>query len=272
MLGPRDYVAKTGFSDAVVGLSGGVDSSVAAALAVAALGADHVLGVLMPSRYSSRGSVDDALALAVNLGIRTLTVPIEAAHSAFERMLHDAFAGTTPGVAEENIQARVRGTILLTLSNKFGSIVLTTGNKSEMAVGYATLAGDLTGGFAVIKDVMKTRVYDLARHRNGRAGGDLVPRSVMEKPPSAELRPGQLDTDSLPAYDVLDPILQAYVERDLSIRELEDAGFDAEIVWRVVALVDRNEYKRRQAPPGVRVTPRAFGKDWRLPITNRWRG
>ncbi|HUF84202.1 MAG TPA: NAD+ synthase [Acidimicrobiia bacterium] len=272
VLGTRDYVVKNGFTDVVIGLSGGIDSSLVATIAVDALGPERVLGVLMPSRFSSPGSVTDAETLAANLGIRTLTIPIEAAHSAFLELLADAFEGTEPGLAEENVQARVRGTILMALSNKFGALVLTTGNKSELATGYSTLYGDMAGGFAVIKDVPKTLVYALARDRNERAGRDLIPESVLNKPPSAELRPDQKDSDSLPEYADLDPIIERYVEGDQSVSELEDAGFDAEEVRRVSRLVDRSEYKRRQAPPGVRVSPKAFGKDRRLPITNRWPG
>ncbi|MGH9048301.1 MAG: NAD+ synthase, partial [Acidimicrobiia bacterium] len=272
VLGTRDYMTKNGFTDAVIGLSGGIDSALVATIAADALGPDRVLGVLMPSRYSSPGSVGDAEALASNLGIRTLTVPIESAHSAFLDLLAESFAGTEPGTAEENIQARVRGTILMALSNKFGALVLTTGNKSELATGYSTLYGDMAGGFSVIKDVPKMLVYALARDRNERAGRDLVPEAVLEKPPSAELRPDQRDSDSLPEYAELDPILEGYVEGDLSVAELEEVGFDPERVRRVARLVDRSEYKRRQAPPGVRVSPKAFGKDRRLPITNRWPG
>ncbi len=272
VLGTRDYVGKNGFTDVVIGLSGGIDSSLVAAIAVDALGAEHVVGVLMPSRYSSDHSVTDADTLAANLGIRTITVPIEEAHSAFLDMLAETFSGTQPGLAEENLQARVRGTILMTMSNKFGWMVLTTGNKSEIATGYSTLYGDMAGGFSVIKDVPKMLVYALSRDRNERALRPLIPDSVLEKAPSAELRPDQKDSDSLPEYDVLDPIIEGYVEDDLSIAELEAAGFDADTVRRVAQLVDRNEYKRRQAPPGVRVSPKAFGKDRRLPITNRWPG
>ncbi len=272
VLGTRDYVTKNGFTDVVMGLSGGIDSSLVAALAVGALGAEHVIGVLMPSRYSSGGSVSDAEALAQRLGIRTLTVPIEPAHQAFLEMLAGPFKGSEPGLAGENLQARIRGTILMTLSNKFGWMVLTTGNKSEMATGYSTLYGDMAGGFAVIKDVDKTFVYRLCRWRNEQAGTDLIPESVLEKPPSAELAPGQVDADSLPPYDMLDPILDGYVEEDRSVAELEEAGYDPDVVRRVARLVDVSEYKRRQAPPGVRVSPKAFGKDRRLPITNRWPG
>jgi NAD+ synthase (glutamine-hydrolysing) len=272
VLGTRDYVVKNGFTDVIIGLSGGIDSSLVAAIATDALGPDRVLGVLMPSRFSSEGSLTDAETLAANLGIRTLTVPIEAAHNAFLDMLAEPFRGTEPGLAEENLQARIRGTILMGLSNKFGGLVLTTGNKSELATGYSTLYGDMAGGFSVIKDVPKMLVYALARDRNERAGRDLVPETVLDKPPSAELRPDQRDSDSLPAYSVLDPILEAYIEGDMSVAEIEEAGFDAETARRVALLVDRNEYKRRQAPPGVRVSPKAFGKDRRLPITNRWPG
>ncbi|MBM3675468.1 MAG: NAD+ synthase [Actinobacteria bacterium] len=272
VLGTRDYVTKNGFQRVLIGLSGGVDSSLVAAVATDALGPDRVVGVMMPSRYSSEGSVTDAEALARNLGIETMTVPIEEAHAAFTQMLAEPFAGTEPGVAEENLQARIRGTILMTISNKFGWLVLTTGNKSEMATGYSTLYGDMAGGFAVIKDVPKMLVYALCEDRNARAGRELIPRSVIDKPPSAELRPDQRDEDSLPPYPVLDAVLEGYVERDRSVGELGDEGFDREVVAKVAALVDRSEYKRRQAPPGVRVSPKAFGKDRRLPLTNRWPG
>jgi NAD+ synthase (glutamine-hydrolysing) len=273
VLGTRDYVQKNGVADVLVAISGGIDSALVATIATDALGAEHVTGILMPSRFSSEGSVVDATALATNLGIRTFTVPIEPAHEAFLDMLAEPFAGTDPGLAEENLQARIRGTILMALSNKLGGLVLTAGNKSEMATGYATLYGaDMTGAFSVIKDVPKMLVYALARDRNERAGRALIPDVILEKPPSAELRPGQKDTDSLPAYEVLDPIVEGYVEGDLSVAELEEQGFDPETVRRVARLIDRNEYKRRQAPPGVRVSPKAFGKDRRLPITNRWPG
>jgi NAD+ synthase (glutamine-hydrolysing) len=270
VLGVRDYIGKTGFETVLVGLSGGVDSSLVAAIAVQALGAEHVVGVSMPSRFSSEGSKTDAKALAERLGIRMMTIPIEGAFAASLEMLKEAFADTEFGVAEENLQARIRGNIMMSLSNKFGWLVLTTGNKSEMATGYATLYGDMAGGFAVIKDVPKTLVYDLARHQNKIAGRDIIPQTVIDKPPSAELRPDQLDTDSLPPYDVLDPILQAYVEDDRSIDEIVAMGFDEALVTRIVRMVDRNEYKRRQAPPGVKITPRAFGRDRRLPIANRY--
>jgi NAD+ synthase (glutamine-hydrolysing) len=253
-----------------VGLSGGIDSSLVATIAADALGRERVVGVAMPSSYSRPSSLADAEALAANLGIRLLTLPIAEPVEGFLSALKEPFAGTEPGVAEENLQARVRGTLLMGLSNKFGSLVLTTGNKSELAVGYSTLYGDMAGGFAVIRDVPKTLVYELARWRNG--AGVVIPQSVLDKPPSAELRPDQLDTDSLPPYEVLDPILETYVEDDASIEELVAAGFDRDLVERVVKLVDGAEYKRRQAPPGPKVTGRSFGKDRRLPITNRFRG
>jgi len=269
-LGTGDYVTKNRFSDVVIGLSGGIDSSVVAAVAVDALGPEHVTGVLMPSRYSSGHSVTDAEELAANLGIRTMAIPIESAHAAFLELLVEPFAGSEPGLAGENLQARIRGTLLMTLSNKFNWLVLTTGNKSEMATGYSTLYGDMAGGFAPLKDVEKTLVYRLARWRN--RDGIVIPENVLDKPPSAELAPGQVDADSLPPYDVLDPILEGYVEGDRSVTELEADGFDPATVRRVARLVDLSEYKRRQAPPGVRVSPKAFGKDRRLPITNGWTG
>jgi NAD+ synthase (glutamine-hydrolysing) len=272
VLGTRDYVRKNGFSDVHIALSGGVDSAIVTMIAVDALGPEHVTAVLMPSRFSSDHSVTDAEAIVANLGIASMTVPIEAAHAAFEAMLADVLASGPPGLAEENVQSRIRGNVMMTISNKLGSLVLTTGNKSEMATGYATLYGDMVGGFAVIKDVPKTLVYALCAERNERAGRDLIPENVLTKPPSAELRPDQKDSDSLPDYDVLDPILQGYVEEDLATTDLTDRGFDPTVVRRIAALVDRNEYKRRQAPPGVRVSPKAFGRDRRLPITNRWPG
>jgi len=272
VLGTRDYVGKNGFTDVVLGLSGGVDSSLVAAVAVDALGADHVHGVSMPSRYSSESSRTDAARLADVLGIDFRTIAIEPAHRAFLEMLAPSFAGTAEGLAEENVQARARGVTLMALSNKFGWLVLTTGNKSEMATGFSTLYGDSAGGFAVIKDVPKLMVYALCRDLNARAGREVISEAVLDKPPSAELRPDQRDDQSLPPYEVLDPILEAYVENDLTAGELEAAGFNPELVRRVVGLVDRAEYKRRQYPPGVRVTPKAFGKDRRVPITNRYTG
>jgi len=273
VLGTSDYISKNRFSEVLVGLSGGVDSSLVATIAADALGADRVHGVMMPSRFSSPGSVDDAAALAKNLGIGTDTVPIEAAHRVLLEMLGPVSRSgeLAAGLAGENLQARIRGVILMAVSNDRGWLVLTTGNKSEMAVGYATLYGDMAGGYAVLKDVPKTLVYELCEYRNSVAGFDLVPRVVIDKPPSAELRPDQRDDESLPPYDVLDPILEGYVERDLTVSDLVSAGFDAATVRRVIDLVDRAEYKRRQAPPGPRVTSRGFGKDRRMPITNQYR-
>jgi NAD+ synthase (glutamine-hydrolysing) len=269
VLGTRDYVHKNGFQTTVIGLSGGIDSSLVAAIAADALGAENVVGVAMPSRYSSTHSLEDAEAVSEALGIRFLRVGIEPAFEAYLDMLGEAFEGTQPGTAEENLQARARGNVLMALSNKFGWLVLTTGNKSEMAVGYATLYGDMAGGFAVIKDVPKTLVYELARYRN-QAIGPAIPERVFTKAPSAELRPNQTDQDSLPPYDVLDAILHAYVEEDRGYREMVAMGFDPATTRRVIRMVDTNEYKRRQSPPGVRITSRAFGKDRRLPITNKY--
>ncbi|HEV7662705.1 MAG TPA: NAD+ synthase, partial [Chloroflexota bacterium] len=271
VLGTRDYICKTGFGQVVLGLSGGVDSSLVAAVAADALGPENVLGVSMPSRYSSQGSKDDAAELAQALGMRYQTVAIEAPFSAMLEVLEPFFKDRQPDATEENLQARIRGQILMALSNKFGYLVLTTGNKSEMAVGYATLYGDMAGGFAVIKDVLKTRVYELCRFRNSLAEKPIIPEAVLTKPPSAELRPEQTDQDSLPPYDVLDAILVAYVEEDRSLGEIVRLGYAPELVRKVVNMVDHNEYKRRQAPPGVKVSPRAFGRDRRLPITNRYR-
>jgi len=271
VLGTRDYIHKNGFYRVLVGLSGGVDSSLVAAIAVDALGPENVSGVSMPSRYSSEGSRIDAQLLSENLGIEMRVIPIEEAMDGYLSMLAGSFAGTQEGIAEENLQARIRGNILMALSNKFGWLVLTTGNKSEIACGYCTLYGDTAGGFAVIKDVLKTLVYELARHKNSSAAKEIIPRHVIEKEPSAELRPGQRDVDSLPPYEVLDPILEAYVEEDKSLDQIVALGFDRELVHRVISLVDRSEFKRRQLPPGIKITPRAFGKDRRLPITNRYR-
>ena len=276
VMGTRDYLHKSGFHKAIVGLSGGIDSALTAVVAADALGPENVLGITMPSRYSSGGSVDDSDELARNLGVEFWEIPIEPAHIAFTDMLDERFADTEPNVAEENVQARIRGNVLMTVSNKFGWIVLTTGNKSEMAMGYATLYGDMAGGFAVLKDVHKMTVYALSRWRNshGRlfeSRDDVIPLAIIDKPPSAELREGQLDEDSLPPYDVLDPVIQAYVEDDRSYAEMVQMGFGPEVVRQVITAVDRNEYKRRQAPPGVKITPRAFGRDRRLPIVNRYR-
>ncbi len=266
----RDYIRDNGFTRALVGISGGIDSSLVAAIAADAIGADNVTGVAMPSPHSSEGSVVDAKALAANLGIRYLQLGIEPVMNAFHTVLAEPFSGTQPGLAEENLQARIRGTLLMSLSNKHGDIVLVTGNKSEYACGYATLYGDMAGGFAPIKDVPKTLVYELCEHRNSIAGTDVIPNSVLDKPPSAELRPGQRDSDSLPPYDVLDPILELYVEQDASIADIVAQGFDEATVRVVAMLVDRAEYKRRQAAPGVKITERSFGKDRRLPITQGW--
>ena len=271
LLGTRDYVHKTGFKKAIIGLSGGIDSSLTAAIAVDALGAENVLGISMPSGYSSAGSRSDAQELAENLGIQFLTIPIEETFRTALKMMQPALGEGDPGLAAENLQARIRGNILMTTSNKSGAIVLTTGNKSEMAVGYATLYGDMAGGFAVLKDVLKTLVYELAVYRNSLGEKPVIPHSAIEKPPSAELRPGQKDTDSLPPYEILDPILKAYVEDDRSFEEIVAMGFDRKTVERVMRMVDTSEYKRRQAPPGVKITTRAFGRDRRLPITNRYR-
>lgn len=273
VLGLRDYARKNGFTDAVLGLSGGVDSALVATLACDALGAGHVHGVLMPSRFSSAGSIDDATTLAGALGIETRIIPIESVHKAFLDALEPSFAGHgLAGIAEENVQARVRGTLLMGLSNKFGWLALATGNKSELSVGYSTLYGDMVGGFAPIKDVFKMRVYALCRWRNKQAGRELIPEATLTKPPSAELRPDQLDQDSLPPYEVLDAILTRYVELDESREEIVAGGFDAATVDRAIALTDAAEYKRRQGPVGVKITAKAFGKDRRMPITNRYRG
>ncbi len=271
ILGTRDYMRKNGFTKTVIGMSGGIDSALVAVIASEALGRENVTGVTMPSRYSSEGSVTDSEELARNIGIELLEIPIEKAFGAFNDMLSDVFSGRGPDMTEENLQARVRGNILMALSNKFGWLVLTTGNKSEMSVGYCTLYGDMAGGFAVIKDVPKTLVYRLSEYYNKWKGRDVIPRSILTKPPSAELRPGQLDTDSLPPYEALDPILKAYVEDDLSVGEIVSLGFPVRTVKDIIKMVDRNEYKRRQAPPGIKITARAFGKDRRFPITNLYR-
>jgi NAD+ synthase (glutamine-hydrolysing) len=271
VLGLGDYARKNGFRDVVVGLSGGIDSALVAILAVDALGSDAVRAVAMPSPHSSPESLIDAADVAGRLGVRLDAVPIEDVLKAYLAALDEVFAGTEENVAEENLQARIRGNILMAVSNKFGSLVLATGNKSEMATGYSTLYGDLAGGFAPIKDVPKTLVYDLVEWRNAESDPAPIPDRVVTKAPSAELRPGQKDSDTLPPYDVLDPVLEDYVEEDRSPEEMIAAGMDPDLVWKVVALVDRAEYKRRQAPPGVKITPKAFGRDRRLPITNRYR-
>ena len=271
LLGLGDYVRKNGFREVVVGLSGGIDSAFVATLATDALGAAAVRVVAMPSRFTSTDSVEDAAEVARRLGARLDELSIEDVAGAYREVLAEPFRDTEEGIAEENLQARIRGTLLMALSNKFGSLVLATGNKSEYAVGYATLYGDMAGGFAPIKDVPKTLVYELARWRNAQGPSRPIPERVIEKAPTAELRADQKDTDSLPPYEVLDPVIEAYVEHDLSPREIVERGFDPELVDRVAAMIDRAEYKRRQAPPGVKITPKAFGRDRRLPITNRYR-
>ena len=270
-LATRDYARKCGFRKALVALSGGVDSTLVAAIAADALGSGNVVGIAMPSRFSSEGSLLDAKALADNLDITLWTLPIEDAFAAYLDTLAPRFAGTEWGVAEENIQSRIRGNLIMAVSNKFNWLALTTGNKSEMATGYATIYGDMAGGFAVIKDVPKLLVYELCRYRNARGDAPVIPQSVIDKPPSAELRPDQRDVDSLPPYEALDPILKAYVEDDYGFDEIVEMGFDAETVRGVIALVDRNEYKRRQSPPGIKITPRNFGRDRRMPIASRYR-
>jgi NAD+ synthase (glutamine-hydrolysing) len=275
VLGTRDYLAKNGFREAVIGLSGGIDSSLVATIAVDALGPERVHGISMPSRYSSEGSRRDAEVLCERLGIDLKVVPIEEAHVAFTSMLAPVLGREPSGLTDENLQSRLRGVLLMAVSNARGWIVLTTGNKSEMATGYSTLYGDSAGGFAVIKDVPKTLVYDLCRHRNTQAVLEglpgPIPDSVLDKPPSAELRPDQRDDQSLPSYEELDPVLQGYVEGDRTAADLVAAGFDPAVVDQVVRLVDGAEYKRRQMPPGVRITTKAFGKDRRMPITNHYR-
>ncbi len=268
ILGVQDYVRKCGFSKVVLGLSGGVDSSLVAAIATAALGKENVFGVLMPSCYSSEHSIQDALALAANLGIKTTILPIENIMQAYDQTLADLFANTEFGLAEENIQSRIRGTLLMAISNKFGYLLLSTGNKSEMAVGYCTLYGDMNGGLAVIADVPKTRVYSLCRWLN--RNGEIIPQNVLNKPPSAELRPNQVDQDSLPAYDVLDDILQRLIQNHQSPAQIVASGHDRAVVDKVVQMVARAEFKRRQAPPGLKITDRAFGTGWRMPIASNW--
>jgi NAD+ synthase (glutamine-hydrolysing) len=270
-LGLSDYVNKNGFSEIVVGVSGGIDSALVAALAVEALGPERVHCVSMPSRYSSEGTRGDAQRLAEALGCDFREIPIEPMVEAYVAALAKAFEGREPDLTEENLQARIRGTLLMALSNKFGWLLVATGNKSELSVGYATLYGDMAGGFALLKDVFKTDVFRLSKYLNERGGRDLIPQSIIDRAPSAELRADQLDEDSLPPYPALDKVLEAYVELDRSREELSQDGFDPEVVERAVAMIDRAEYKRRQAPPGVRLRPKAFGRDRRTPITNRWR-
>jgi NAD+ synthase (glutamine-hydrolysing) len=271
VLGLSDYVRKNGFAEIVVGVSGGIDSALTAAVAAEALGPEKVHCVSMPSQYSSEGTRTDARRLAESLGCDFREIAIGPMVETFGAALTESFAGRNPDLTEENIQARIRGTLLMALSNKFGWLLVATGNKSEMSVGYATLYGDMAGGFALLKDVYKTDVFRLSRHLNERAGRELIPESTIERPPSAELRPDQLDEDSLPPYDALDQVLEAYVEEDRSLEELSADCFDPDVVRRAVAMIDRAEYKRRQAPPGVRLRPKAFGRDRRTPITNRWR-
>lgn len=271
VLGTRDYVRKNGFSKVVLGLSGGVDSSLTAVIAAEAVGSENVVGVSMPSRYSSQHSLHDAATLADNLGIDYCVISIDSTFQAFLDMLAETFKGLEQNTAEENIQARIRGSLLMALSNKFGWLVLTAGNKSEVAVGYTTLYGDSAGGFSVIKDVPKMLVYELGRYINGQAEHSVIPERVLSKPPSAELRPDQKDSDSLPEYAILDPIMHAYVEENLTAEEIMKLGFKSEDIERVIRLIDTSEYKRRQSPPGIKIMPRAFGKDWRLPITNAYR-
>jgi NAD+ synthase (glutamine-hydrolysing) len=268
LLGTCDYVRKNNFRKVAIGLSGGVDSALTATLAVDALGSENVVGVIMPSQFSSSETQKDAQLVADNLKIQHLWLPIQDIHKAYLQILEEPFKGHHPDVTEENLQARIRGNLLMALSNKFGWLVLTTGNKSETSVGYCTIYGDMAGGFAVIKDVPKTLVYRLSRYRNKKAGYDLIPQSILDRPPTAELAPNQKDQDLLPPYPLLDAILLRYIEKDESFSDMVAAGYDPELVKRVITMVDRNEYKRRQSPPGIKITPKAFGKDRRMPITN----
>jgi NAD+ synthase (glutamine-hydrolysing) len=268
----REYVAKNGFGKVVFGLSGGIDSAVTAALAVEALGGENVVSVFLPSKYTSGESGSAATELADNLGMKLMTLPIGDIYAAYKETLAGEITETEKGETFENVQARIRGNLLMALSNRFGWLVLATGNKSELSMGYCTLYGDMAGGFAVIKDLLKTQVYQVAEYINVRAGTDVIPRSVIDRPPTAELRENQLDTDTLPPYDQLDPVLEAYVEEALSLDEIIGRGFSEELVRSIVARVDANEYKRRQAPVGVKITPRAFGRDWRMPISTHRRG
>ena len=271
VLGTRDYVVKNGFEKVFIGLSGGIDSALVTAVAHDALGRENVVCVTMPTQFSSEGTFNDALQMAGNLDIRILTLPIQTLFDQYLGLLADEFGDLPSDTAEENIQPRIRGTLLMALANKFRALVLAPGNKSELSMGYATLYGDMAGGFAVIKDIYKTLVYDLAHYRNGLSDHPVIPVSIIERPPTAELRDDQKDTDSLPPYPVLDPILKAYVEDDTSLQDIIALGYDEDLVTRVIRTVDINEYKRRQAPPGIKITPRAFGRDRRLPITNRCR-
>jgi NAD+ synthase (glutamine-hydrolysing) len=271
VLGTADYVRKNGFHGVVIGLSGGIDSSLVATIAVDAIGKEHVTGIFMPSPYTSKESREDAEQLAMNLGIRLIDLPIRSIMESYMKVLELQFAGKATDTTEENLQARIRGNLLMAFSNKLGWLVLTTGNKSEMSVGYATLYGDMAGGFAVIKDVPKTLVYDICRWRNALSSNEIIPERVILKEPTAELKPNQRDTDSLPPYEQLDPVLKAYIEDELSFSDMLSLGCNAEQTRRVISMVDRSEYKRRQSPPGIKITARAFGRDWRFPITNRYR-
>jgi len=270
-LGLRDYISKNGFKKAVLGLSGGIDSSLVAAIAVEAIGKENVVGVAMPSMFTSDGSKEDAEILARNLGIEFKVIPIQEIFRIYLDVLKKAFGAVKPDVTEENLQARIRGNILMALSNKFGYLTLNTGNKSEVSCGYCTLYGDMAGGFGVIKDVTKTLVYKLSGHVNEKAGYDVIPARVFKKAPTAELRPNQKDSDTLPEYGLLDRVLKLYVEEDKSLSQIAKSGTDKAVVERVIRMVDTNEYKRRQAPPGIKITPKAFGRDRRMPITNRYR-
>jgi NAD+ synthase (glutamine-hydrolysing) len=270
VLGTRDYARKNGFKKVLLGLSGGIDSSVTAAIAAAALGPENVVGITMPSKFNSPQTISDAEKLAKNLGIEFHTIPIGPVLEQFNKVLQSIPGWDGKGVAYENLQARIRGTALMSMSNQFGCLVLTTGNKSETSVGYATLYGDTAGGFAVIKDVPKTMVYKLAEHINKHAGHEVMPADVITRAPTAELRPSQKDTDSLPEYDLLDKIIELYVEQDMSPRQMVESGLPQDVVLSVIRMVDKNEYKRRLSPPGIKITPKAFGKDRRLPITNRY--
>ncbi len=270
VLGVRDYVRKNNFNGVIIGLSGGIDSSLTACIAVDALGKEAVLGISMPSRFNSKETINDAQRVARNLGIRFYEIPIKKIHRVFLEELEPLFRGTAPGVAEENIQARIRGTILMTISNKFGYLVLTTGNKSEVSTGYCTLYGDTAGGFAPLKDVTKTQVYALAMYRNRIAGKEIIPESVIKRAPTAELKPDQRDQDTLPPYEILDKIIEDYVEKDLTYEDLIKSGLNKQYVNRAIRMIVTSEYKRRQSPPGVKITPRAFGKDRRYPITNKF--
>ncbi|MDH4223830.1 MAG: NAD+ synthase [candidate division Zixibacteria bacterium] len=272
VLGTKDYIRKNGFSKAVLGLSGGIDSALVAVIAKDAIGKENIISVFMPYKYTSKQSYTDAKKLAKNLGVRIIEIPINRVYEAYKLTLSSEFRGKKPDVTEENIQARIRGNILMALSNKFGWLVLTTGNKSELAMGYSTMYGDMAGGFVVLKDIPKTLVYKLAECRNKQEKKELIPQEILNREPTAELKPGQKDTDTLPPYSILDPILKLYVEEDKGLKEIKDSGFEEKIVKKTIQMVDRSEYKRRQSPPGIKITHRAFGKDRRLPITNKYKG